>query len=238
MEEGSHINIAILMPVKETSIVTDYEAIEAARSPDTIFEVVGLERGPDSIESAYDEGMAAPGVLQKVVELEQRGFDAVVIYCAAEPGLEAARELTHIPVIGPMGVTLAVATQIGERFCVVSMTREAVPLISRKVVRCGFKSWLTSVRHIEMAVLDINENRSQLKEDLTAVARMAVREDRADVLILACTGLVGMARDIQSDVEVPILDPGIISLRMAEMFVRTGLSHSKVTYPVPSKLEG
>lgn len=236
MKETTAIRIAILMPVREGSIVTDYEAIEEARSPSTVFEVVGLDQGPDSIESAYDEGMATPGVLEKIIELERKGFDAIVIYCAAEPGLEAARGVTRIPVIGPMAATLAIAAQIGERFCVISMTKEAVPLIRRIVVNHGFGSWLASVRHIQMAVLDIDRHRDQLKQDLAAVARRAVDEDQADVIILGCTGLVGMAKDIQNEVQAPVLDPGIVALRTAQMFVRTGLSHSKITYPNPTKL--
>jgi allantoin racemase len=228
------IEIAILMPVKETSIVTDYDAIEEARSPGTVFKIYGLEQGPDSIESAYDEDLAVPGVLSKVVELEERGLDAIVIYCAAEPGLSAARELARIPVIGPMTATLAAASQVGDRFCVVSMMEKAVPLIRRVVVRCGFERWLASVRHIEMPVLDIEENRPQLREELVSVARRAVSEDQADLIVLACTGLVGMAKDIQREVGVPVLDPGIISLKTAEMFVRMGLAHSKIAYPRPT----
>ena len=59
--------------------------------------VVNIPHGPDSMESAYDEAIAAPYILQQVVSAETEGCDAVVIDCAADPALRAAREISELP---------------------------------------------------------------------------------------------------------------------------------------------
>src|SRR6056297_974379 len=66
----------------------------------TQVEIQDVPDGPASIESAYDELMAVPATLRGIVEAERDGFDAVIIGCFGDPGLEAARELVNIPVIG------------------------------------------------------------------------------------------------------------------------------------------
>ena len=50
--------------------------------------------GPASIESHYDDVFGAAGVAEQVKLAQPEGFDAVVIACFGDPGLDAARELT------------------------------------------------------------------------------------------------------------------------------------------------
>jgi allantoin racemase len=235
MPQTQRLKLAILMPVKESSIVTDYAAIEAARSPDVDFVIAGLAEGPDAIESARDEVLAAPGILKKALELEQQGCSAVVINCALDPALEAARELVSVPVIGPLQATLAVASQMGERICIIAIVAEAEPLFRRRVRDYGFEGRLAGVRHVNTHVLDIEVSRRLLRDDLSREARQAVVEERADVIVLGCTGLVGVASDVQARVGVLVLDPLLVALRTAEMFARAGLTHSRAAYPCPRK---
>jgi|GEM_PF-5509915 allantoin racemase len=51
-----------------------------------------LETGPASVEGSFDEALAVPGVVNRVIEAEQEGCAAAIIDCMSDPGLEAARE--------------------------------------------------------------------------------------------------------------------------------------------------
>ena len=53
-----------------------------------------LDKGPASVESAVDEVLAAPGVVDAAIAAERGGGDAIVIDCMLAPGLDAAREVT------------------------------------------------------------------------------------------------------------------------------------------------
>ena len=67
----------------------------------------------------------------------------------------------------------------------------------------------------------------------------AIEEDGAHVLILGCTGMAGLANSIEEDLsrrgitDVPVLDPAVLALKVAEGLADMGLVHSKRSYPIP-----
>jgi allantoin racemase len=54
--------------------------------PDTVLSHVDLDHGPPSIESEFDEMLAAPETVAKIIEAERDGMDAVVINCMGDRG--------------------------------------------------------------------------------------------------------------------------------------------------------
>ena len=59
-------------------------------------------------------------------------------------------------------------------------------------------------------------------------------EDGADVLLLGSTTMHQAGAYMAANLPAPVVNPGPVAIAMAEMFVRLGLSHSKVAYPSPS----
>ena len=95
------MKIKIILPV--ISDVFNAEVVKEADqfiSPDTEIEVQNLDKGTASIESVYDEVLANPDIVKKVIQAEKDGFDAVFVDCFGDPGVEAAREMVSIPVVG------------------------------------------------------------------------------------------------------------------------------------------
>ncbi len=95
-------------------------------------------------------------------------------------------------------------------------------------------------RAVDVPVLEIHKDPSALRNALAREALAAVREDKADVIVLGCTGFLGCAeamRDtlITNGFDVPVIDPIPLAVHVAEGLVRTRLSHSKRTYPAPSR---
>ena len=60
-----------------------------------------------------------------------------------------------------------------------------------------------------------------------------MNEDGAEVLVLGCTGMTGMAERLSHELNVPVIDPIPTAVKLAEMLVGLGLSHSKLAFPVP-----
>ena len=52
-------------------------------------------------------------LLTAVVDAEKDGFDAVVIACCSDPGLQDAKDLVSIPVTAPMEAAVYTAAPIG-----------------------------------------------------------------------------------------------------------------------------
>jgi allantoin racemase len=45
--------------------------------------------------------------------------------------------------------------------------------------------------------------------------------------------MIGMAKGLQKALDIPVIDPAIASLKLAESLVDMGLSHSKLVSPYP-----
>ena len=95
------MKIRIISPTITEDFLPEQERDFASVSrKDTELSYRMLEDGPVSIESEYDEALALPGILKQVSIAEFEGIDAVIINCASDPGIDAAREVASIPVIG------------------------------------------------------------------------------------------------------------------------------------------
>lgn len=233
------MKICAVIPILKKKVFEEvtYRELKAAARPDVEITVVSLEKGPASIESMYEEEVAAPWILQKVKEAEEKGFDAVIIDCMGDPALEAAREIVSIPVVGPCESSMMIASMLGDKFSVVTILKRLVPLFWRKVKSYGLEGKTASVRSIEVPVLELEEKREEVKAALLRESKKAIEEDGADVIILGCTGLIGMAEELKESLGVPVVDPGTTPLKVAEILVDLKLSQSKVVYSEPPKKE-
>ncbi|MBS7631773.1 Asp/Glu racemase, partial [Candidatus Bathyarchaeota archaeon] len=55
----------------------------------TELDSVSIDKGPASIESRYDDILATPHVVKRIVEAERNGFDAVAVNCFGDPAVRA-----------------------------------------------------------------------------------------------------------------------------------------------------
>lgn len=127
--------------------------LSAFAMPSTEISVECIAHGPESIESAYDEILAGPYVIQQAVEAEKAGFDAVIVYCGSDPAVAAAREILNIPVIGPGKVSKLVAMDISYRYSVLTVLDNCVVRDTEAVWEKGLPAdKLASVRSIGIPV--------------------------------------------------------------------------------------
>jgi allantoin racemase len=201
--------------------------LERVKGDETELAIINPVHGPVSIESAYDEAFAIPPTLELVKQAEKEGYDAVVLACFSDPGLEAAREAVSIPVVGIEESTLHMAAMLGHKFSIMTSRCQRVPSRMEHVVRLGLESRLASVRPLEMSVLEMDAEPERAKARIMEVAGAAVQQDGAEVIILGCAGLAGYAGDIERELGVVVLDPTPIALKTAELLVSLGLRHSK-----------
>jgi allantoin racemase len=200
--------------------------------------VVFLDRGPVCVESQYDQVLAGPDTAVKAWEAQRDGFDAVVISCMLDPGLAAARELVTIPVIGPCQASMHLAAMLGHRFSIVTVLERLIPAFESLACLYGVDRQLASVRSVDIPVLEINSSSGRMMEALLEQSTLAIEEDNAHVLVLGCTGMRSFVQSLRNELreagyDVPVIDPGITALKVAEGLVGLGQAHSKRTYPRP-----
>ncbi|MBM3517336.1 MAG: hydrogenase expression protein HupH [Alphaproteobacteria bacterium] len=207
-------------------------------SPDLTVSMTEIDTGPASIECDYDEMLAVPGTVAKMIEAEREGVDALIIDCMGDPGLRPGREVVSIPVIGPMQAGMHLAAMLGHSFSVVTVLKRLRPFIEDQASLYGLPGKLASVRAVDIPVLELEDDRDGVKRKLTEQALLAVEEDGADAIIFGCTGMLGCADAVREGLlargyDAPVIDPVPTAVRLAHALVRSGLSHSKVAFPVP-----
>jgi allantoin racemase len=211
-------------------------ALQAFVSPGVTVEARPADHGPASIESLWEEYLSVPGFMEKAIELEREGFDAIVHGCFADPGVDAGRELVSIPVLGSGATSMLVAANLGHRFSIITVLENVVRPLENLARLTGIEPKLASVRQIGIPVLELNSNPDATFARLIAMSHRVIEEDRADVLVLGCGTLSFRAAELQEAVGVPVINPLRVTLQMAELLIASGLSHSKRSYPVPPKL--
>ena len=220
--------------VEMSDVIRDQ--LRAVARPDVELEVVNPVGAPPAIESALDEAQAVPPMLDLVRRAEDRGVDAVVIACFSDPGLDAAREATRIPVVGIQEAAMHLAAQIAYRFSVLTTLKHRAPVRERAALLAGLKRRLASCPVLDRPVLDTVVDRERVVRRLVDVGRRAIEEDGAEALILGCAGLGNLAPRVQRTLGVPIVDPNAAALKLAETLVDLGLSHSKSgLYATPAR---
>lgn len=222
------MRIMIINP--NTSIsMTDHireELIPLKRS-DTELTVTCPDKGPETIESAYDEAFATPPTLALVKKANVEGYDAVVLACFSDPGLHAAREISSIPVIGIEESSLHMAAMLGAKFSIMTPRKTRIAAKQEEVHIRGMDYFLASVRSLDLSVAETDADPEKTKQRIFDVATKAVQEDGAEVIILGCAGMTGYAPELEKKLKIKIIDPTAVALKIAEAIVDLGLTHSK-----------
>jgi len=198
-------------------------------------EVVNLTYGPASIESYYDDSLAAPFVVQKVIEAEKKGFAASIINCFMDPGLDAAREVVSIPVVGAGESAMCLALLVGDKFSIIDPgpARYVSRNPTKQVRAMGVESRFVSSRGAGIPVLEIDRDLDATTRRISDEALKAVKEDGADTIVLGCTGFAGLAPKVQAIIDTPVIDPALAALKTAETLCQLDLHQSKIAFPKP-----
>jgi allantoin racemase len=233
--------IRVVTPVISDGFLRQPELFQPVAGWQTEISHVQIERGPASIESEFDEAMAVPDTLAKIIEAERDGVDAVVIDCMGDPGMLAAREAVSIPVFGPGEATMHIASILGHRFSIVTVLSSCIPMMENQAKVYGLADKLASVRSVDIPVLELEQDTTRTVNALVDESIKAIEQDGAHVIVFGCTGMLGCALGVKEGLVrrgypgVPVIDPMPAAIKLAEALVDLGLTHSKRTYPNPPR---
>jgi allantoin racemase len=229
-------NIRIITPIISAGFRDD-APLAAAVPKGCHVTSVFLENGPASVESAIDEVLAAPGVVDAALTAQADGVDAVVVDCMLDPGLDAAREAVDILVIGCGEAGLKAAADMG-KFSVVTVLDRQARAFHELAARHGLADQLVSVRGIGVTVLDLERNRAASIAATIRECRRAAHEDGARAIVFGCTGMLGFADavfDALGDHIDRVVDPLPHAVRLAHDSVIAGEKTDKSLYPRPDR---
>jgi allantoin racemase len=242
MREWYIMKIRVVVPI--ISELFNEEVLKETaqfKAPDTEIDVVNIDMGPASIESHYDEVLAAYHITEKVKQAEADGADGVFVDCFGDPGVDASRELVRIPVVGGFQPAALTASLIAGRWSVVTVLKSVLPMIQDLSRKLGVDRNVASIRDIDTPVLELSDKKI-LEQRLLKHSEAAVREDGAEAIVLGCTGMLGLAQTLEKQLReqglpVPVVDPTASAIGYLELLFRSGLAQSPFTYPSPPEKE-
>ena len=231
-----------ILVINPNTTVGMTEKIEAAANraaaSGTQITAVTSASGPVSIEGYYDEALSVPGLL-KVIR-DSADFDAVVIACFDDTGLDAARCVTDKPVIGIGEAAYSMAGMLANKFSVVTTLARSVPALEHNLMKYGLDRRCARVRSSEVAVLDLEDDSSGAYEKIAAEIARAIADDKAEAIVLGCAGMTDLANKLSQQFDRPVLDGVACAVSLAEAMARLQLKtsrHGGYAPPPQHKLE-
>ena len=100
---------------------------------------VAQPAGTHTIEGPLDAALGVAGMLE-VIGAYTQPFDAVVVACFGDPGVDALRVLVRVPVIGIAAASFIQAAFLSQRFAIVTPAVRARPALRCRDRRHGDKA--------------------------------------------------------------------------------------------------
>jgi allantoin racemase len=179
---------------------------------------------PDKQER-YEFGTAQAATKHSVLypdrceQAEQEGYDAVIMHCCSDPGLEEARRRVSIPVIGPGEATLRAGAILGRRIGMTVPGTDSVAHHSEQVRELGLADRVVGVEPINRPIgTYAGQDPKAMTDALVAAAERLVARG-ADVICpsgLAFIPVRVAADEVSERIGVPVLDPALLAVRSAE----------------------
>jgi allantoin racemase len=197
--------------------------LDGVKRNDTDIHINGVDEG--SMDLHYNAVVAinsfAPGgVLNKIIQAADQGYDAVAIGCFLDPAMQEARELVPIPVLGLGETSMLMACMFGQRFSGVAFHSKQSQYYDRKAFEYGLAS-----RHVPFGDLGIDFNEvqnafaspGQMTENFVKEARRLAAQG-AEVILAACATVNAIIRreKIQEVDGALVMDCNAVLLKVTE----------------------
>ncbi|HUZ63823.1 MAG TPA: aspartate/glutamate racemase family protein [Acetobacteraceae bacterium] len=206
------MRILVINPNSSTSCSAGIDkAIAAFRLPGgPVVDVATLREGPPAILT-WRDWHAVAGPLCDLVGREPA--DVYVIACASDPGIDAVRAATAVPVLGVFRCAVAAAVARAERFGVVAIVDASKARHLAALRAMGLEPRLAG----ECAV---NATMDELLDPAAGRARLAsaareVVAAGAQTVILGCTGMAHHRAFIEDAAGVPVIEPCQVAVAQA-----------------------
>ncbi len=190
--------------------------------PGTAITAMNPSEGPAAIQGAADGEAALPGLFA-LFDQQLSGnsaYDAVVIACFDDTGLEELKARSPVPVLGIGEAAFHAGLMLGGRFSVVTTLAVSVPVIEANIQRYGFRNRCAAVRASAVPVLETQDIETEGK--IRAEALRALEEDDCDVIVLGCAGMARLAAEMSADLGVPVIDGVAAAVSFCESLSRLG----------------
>ena len=182
-----------------------------------------VQSGPAMIIDENALSRAAHEVVRVGEEAAAAGSAALLIAAFGDPGVATLARQLKIPVTGIAEAAITEAIAGGRRFSIVTTTPLLKPAITALVAHYDCAEQLAAVRITPGRIETTMATAQGLAEALLTLCRLTIVEDSADAIIIGGGPLALAARAIESEVDVPLIEPVSAGARLAAKRVQDRL---------------
>ena len=208
-----------------------HENLEAIAAPGTEFDFVNIGQSYPlkNNQWLYFKHSCTGATIDRAIEAEGEGCDAVFISCNLDIGLYECRQMCTIPVTATLESAALIAHMMGRRFSLLSVDDQNGQIQKMLLEQYQLAVGLVSIRSFDIDANDLYVDRTpppQTREKVIAAARRCIEQDGAEVLICGCT-LAGSVlsrgtRQEGDSLPAPIIDGMLSGFKLAEMMATLG----------------
>jgi allantoin racemase len=179
---------------------------------------------------------AGPLVAELAQKAEADGCDAVVPFGTLDAGVELARNLVRIPVVGAGQSVMHLAAQLSNRLGVIAYEEKSIPFMRKQMHAWRVADSVVAIRSVEIPLAESTKNRDVMRERFIKIARDLIDHHDAEIIVPMGVTMVPVQyspQEFEKELGVPVMDALKTSIQTAEMMIRMGLTHSTKTYPRP-----
>ena len=155
-----------------------------------------LPDGPFGIESDNDIAAVKPLIIDRIEQSPD--YDAYVIACYSDPGLDECRRRFEKPVYGLQRSAIETAAAGGRRFGVLALSDESIARHLRYISQLGFDDQLAGELPLDISV-DEAANDPDTMAKIVTTGRRLIGKLGAEVLILGCAGMAAWKEPAEQD---------------------------------------
>ncbi|HEY3117823.1 MAG TPA: aspartate/glutamate racemase family protein [Chloroflexota bacterium] len=202
------------------------------------------DRAQGEGSSPLGKALTTPSLIRKTVWAEQNGYDAVIQSNNFDPAVEASRHAVRIPVLGLCRTTMFAAANLADRIGVTVPFHANVVRARRLMESYGVLQLVTDIRSLDLYSVpggdDVATQRPKIFNRAVEVMRGLLKETGAECIVPLGGAIIPYIvdpKDLEAEVEAPVLNPKAIGIRTAEMYVQLAMTHSPITY-APATIRG
>ena len=219
------MHILVINP-NSTAAMTESVAVaaRAAARADTTITALNPTNAPPAIQGPEDGAAALPGLyalFEKEV-LGKGGYDACIIACFDDTGLQELKRRAPIPVLGIGEAAFYAAMLVGRRFSVVTTLAVSVPVIEVNIATYGIGPRCLRVRASDVPVLDLESDKGGSSRSIAAEIERSLAEDQPDAVVLGCAGMADLAQSMSDRFAIPVIDGVAAAVAFAEALHAAG----------------
>lgn len=207
--------IVVVNPNSDRSVTEAISrALERFRLPGgPAVECVTFADGPIGIVTERDVQEAALRFGDYAAARTDAG--ALVSACYSQPGIDLARSLTRVPVIGIQDAGVLAALARADLFGVVAVAPASIPRHLRHLRRLGVDGRLAGEVALAEPVSVAESGRGERSFELLLQAAAALHERGAGAVVLGCAGMSGHRERLERETGLPVIDPTQAAVAMA-----------------------